>query len=257
MSTRRRPAVPLVAVVVLLLLAGVGAWWWFTQPDAEAAHRVSGSVETTQYQVSSVLAGQVAKVLVGEGDQVKAGDPLVKLDETSLKLGVDQANAGVDAARALVKQQKDDGTDAEVAEAKAREAQAKAGVKLAKTQLGYATMTAPSDGTVITVTTNAGQTAAPGRTLVTIADPNDAWVRAYIPQPMLGSINVGDQVRVSADGVEAVDGQITWVSSKPEFTPNNVETRDARVRLVFEFRIQLPKQAPGFMPGQPVDVILP
>lgn len=254
---KRRPPVPLVAVVVLLLLAGVGAWWWFTQPSPEDARRVSGSVDTTRFQVAPVIAGQVTEVLVSEGDQVKAGDPLVKLDPTPLKLAVDQASAGVDAAAALVAQKQDDGTKAEIAEAKAREAQAKAGLKLAKTQLGYATLTAPGDGTVVTVTTNAGQVAAPGRTLVSLSDPQDTWVRAFVPEPMLGDVRVGQPVRVSTDGGEAADGTITWVSSQPEFTPTNVQTRDQRVRLVFEFRVQLPAGTSGFLPGQPVDVTLP
>ncbi len=257
MSERRRPPVPAIAVVVLLLLVGAGAWWWFGRPAADEERRVSGSVETTSYQVAATIAGQVAEVLVSEGDTVKAGDPLVRLDEKPLKLGVDQASAGVDAAKALVRQKQDDGTKAEIAEAKARESQANAGLKLAKTQLGYATLKAPNDGTVITVTTNVGQTAAPGRTLVTLADPTDAWVRAFVPEPMLGSIKVGQQVRVSGEGASDTEGTITWISSEPEFTPNNVETRDQRVRLVFGFRVQLPDGASGFLPGQPVDVTLP
>lgn len=257
MSKSRRPPVPAIAVVVLLLLVGVGVWWWLDRPSPDEEQRVSGSVETTNYQVAAAISGQVAEVLVSEGDTVKAGDPLVRLDEKPLKLGVDQASAGVDAAKALVRQRQDDGTKAEIAEAKAREAQATAGLKLAKTQLGYTTLKAPTDGTVITVATNVGQTAAPGRTLVTLADPADTWVRAFVPEPMLGSIKVGQQVRVSGEGASDVEGTITWISSEPEFTPNNVETRDQRVRLVFGFRVQLPEGASGFLPGQPVDVTLP
>jgi HlyD family secretion protein len=257
MSKRRRPPVPAVAVVVLLLLVGVGVWWWLDRPTPDEERRVSGSVETTRYQVAATISGQVAEVLVSEGDTVKAGDPLVRLDEKPLKLAVDQASAGVDAAKALVRQKQDDGTKAEVAEAKARETQAKAGLNLAKTQLGYATLKAPHDGVVVTVTTNAGQAAAPGRTLVTLSDPADVWVRAFVPEPLLGSIRVGTPVRVSADGASDVDGEITWISSEPEFTPNAVETRDQRVRLVYAFRVQLPASASGFLPGQPVDVTLP
>ncbi len=257
MSKPRNRAIPLVAVVVLLALAGVGLWWWFTRPAADQAGRLSGSVETTRYQVSATLAGIVGEVLVTEGDAVKAGDPLVRLDDTALRLGVEQAASGVDAATALVTQKESDGTDAEIAEAKARQAQAEAGLQLAQFQLSQATITAPHDGVAITVTTNAGQAAGAGRTLVTLADPEDVWVRAFVPEPQLGTISVGTKLQVSTDGVDPVEGTVTWISSQPEFTPNNVETADQRVRLVFQFRVQLPTDATGYRAGQPVDVFLP
>lgn len=257
MSRRRSRAVPVVVAIVVVALAGAGLWWWFTRPSGDGAHSLGGSVESTQYQVSATIAGLVGEVPAATGDTVAAGDVLVRLDDTALKLAVDQAASGVDAAKALVAQKEADGTDAEVAEARARQAQAEAGVRLAEVQLAQATITAPHAGIVTTVTTNAGQAAAPGRTLVTISDPADSWVRAFVPEPQLGAIAVGTKVQVTGDAAQPVEGTITWISSSPEFTPNNVETRDQRVRLVFQFRVQLPADAAGYRAGQPVDVLLP
>lgn len=255
MAERRRPPVPVI-VLVVLALAGGGTWWWSTQQAAAQPDRIAGSVEATQYAVASVISGKVAEVKVAEGDTVRAGDTVVTLDPTALHLGVDQAKAGVAAAQALVTQRLDDGTDAEVAEARARQAQAEAAVKLAEVQLGHATLTAPLGGTVVTVTTNVGQAATPGRTLVTILDPSDVWVRAYVPEPRLAAVSVGAVVHVSGDGLTPRDGTVTWVSAEPEFTPNNVETRDQRTKLVYQIRVHLPADA-ALKPGQPVDVTLP
>ena len=58
------------------------------------------------------------------------------------------------AAQAAVTNAKDDGTKADVAAAEARVEQANAAVALAKVQLGYATVTAPRDGRVVSVSTN-------------------------------------------------------------------------------------------------------
>ena len=44
--------------------------------------------------------------------------------------------------------------------------------------------------------------------------------------------------------------------AEPEFTPNNVETRDQRTKLVYQIRVHLPADA-ALKPGQPVDVTLP
>lgn len=257
MARRRRPPIPAIVVLVLLLLGG-GYWWWTTQqPAPDTSNRLAGSVEATQYAVASLTSGRVAEVLVSEGSVVKAGDPLVKLDPAALLVGVEQANAGVDAAKALVSQKKDGGTDAEVAEAQARLVQAQAAVKLAQVQLGYATIAAPAAGTVVTVTTNVGQNAAPGRTLVTLVDTHDVWVRAYVPEPKLAAAAVGTQVQVSGDGVPQVSGKVAWVAVEPEFTPNNVETADQRTKLVYEIRVRLSDASVRLTPGQPVDVTLP
>lgn len=253
----RRRLVPLV-VLLVALLGGGAAWWWSTQrASADPPNRLSGSVEATQYTAASVVAGRVAEVHVAEGAVVKADDPLVTLDAAPLHLAVDQANAGVEAAKALVRQKQDDGTDAEVAEARARQAQAEASVALAQVQLGYATIAAPHDGTVVTVTTNAGQAAAPGRTLVTLLDTGDVWVRAYVPEPQLGAAALDTTVTVSGDGIAPREGHITWVASRPEFTPNTVETRDQRTKLVYELRVALDGTDGVLKPGQPVDVTLP
>lgn len=257
MATRRRPP---VGVIVLLaaLLAGGGVWWWTSQRAAQdPPNRLSGSVEATQYTAAAVIGGRVAEVLVAEGAVVSTGDPLVRLDAAPLQLAVDQANDGVEAAAALVRQKRHDGTDAEVAEARARQAQAEAAVRLAEVQYGYATIAAPHGGTVVTVTTNPGQAAAPGRALVTLIDTADVWVRAYVPEPQLGAAALGTRVTVTGDGIAARDGEVTWVASQPEFTPNSVETRDQRTKLVYQVRVKVDGTDGVLKPGQPVDVRLP
>ena len=58
---------------------------------------------------------------------------------------------------------------------------------LAKVQLGYATVTAPRDGRVVSVITNVGQNAAPGRILASIVDLRDLFVRVYVPETRIGT----------------------------------------------------------------------
>lgn len=253
MAGRRRPPVALALLLVVLVAATI--WWWTARED-EPDGRLAGSVEATQYQVAPLLAGKVAKVLVAEGATVRAGQALVTLDGTSAAIAVRQAQAGVDAAAAAVRQAQDDGTDAEVAQARARLRQAQGSVELAKVQLGYATVTAPHAGMVSGVVTNAGQAATPGRTLLTIVDRRDVWARIYVPEPRLGAVKVGSAARVGADGVPAVDGTVTYVADQPEFTPNAVETADQRTKLVYQARVSLNSTDGAFKPGQPVDVTL-
>lgn len=254
MPSHRRPPLPVLVLLVLLLLAG-GLWWWSSR-DGEPDNRLAGSVEATQYQVSPVMAGTVVKVLVAEGAEVKAGQVLARLDSAPATIAVTQARAGVDAATAAVTQARDTGTAAEVAEARARLRQAQAAVELAMVQLGYTTITAPHAGTVTSVTTNAGQSAAPGRSLLTIVDNRDLWARIYVPEPRMGQIRIGRPARIAADGLPTVDGTVSYLAAQPEFTPNVVETQDQRTKLVYQARVTIKSTDGAFKPGQPVDVTL-
>ena len=255
MATRKRPPVP-VLVVLVLALAGGGAWWWTsTHPAATASQGSSGVVEARQYQVASVLAGRVSEVKVAEGDTVTAGQMLVILDAAALDLQVSQANAGLDAAKATLQQAHDDkDSDAVIAADTARVTQAEASVNLAKVEQGYATITAPHAGRVVTLTTNAGQNAAPGKTLLTITDPAEEFVRVFVPEPKLGGVKVGQVAHVTADGGPAFDGTVSYVASDAEFTPNNVETADQRAKLVYEVRVTLPDTGGVLKPGLPTTV---
>lgn len=255
MATRKRPPIPVI-VLVVLALAGGGAWWWWSSTHpASADQSLSGVVETRQYQVAPVIAGRVAEVKVAEGDAVAAGQELVVLDPAALDLQVKQAGAGLDAAKATLQQAKDDeDSDAEIAAASARVTQAEAAVSLAEVQRGWATVTSPRAGTVVAVTTNAGQNAAPGKTLLTITDPADAFIRVFVPETRLGEVKIGQAARVSGGG-QTFDGTVSFVASEAEFTPNNVETAEQRDKLVYEVRVTLTGGTNGVLkPGMPADV---
>lgn len=256
MATHKGPPKPVIAVLVLALLGGVGWFWWHSQQLATAsANTATGSVESNDYQVASAIAGRITEVKVTEGATVAAGDPLVQLDAKALKLQVTQAEQGVKAAEAAVKNAKDDGTKADVAAAKARLQQAKAAVSLAKLQLGYATVTAPHAGVVVTVTANAGQNTSPGKTLITLTDPADLFVRVFVGETQIGNVKVGQAVKVTTDSsATAFDGKVTFVNSSAEFTPNNVETKDQRAKLVYEVRVGVTDTSGTLKSGMPVDV---
>lgn len=255
-SEHRRPPKPVIAIVVLAVLGGIGYWWWTTQQTATAESTLlSGTIESGEYQVASAIAGRIIEVPVAEGDLVEEGDIIAKLDDAALKLQLDQANSGVKAAKAQVTQAKDDGTKAEVTAAKARLEQARAAVKLAKVQLGYAEVRAPNAGVVVALAANAGQNAGPGKTIATLSDPTDLFVRAYVPEPQVADAVVGASATVKSNGAD-YPGTISFVAANAEFTPNTVETREQRGNLVYEIRVRVTDPTGALKAGLPVDVEL-
>ncbi|HEY3406665.1 MAG TPA: efflux RND transporter periplasmic adaptor subunit [Propionicimonas sp.] len=256
---RKHPPIPVI-VVVLALLIGGGVWWWWssTQPTtAGAQEQVSGSVEANEYQVAAALSGRITSVLVAEGDKVTKGQELIRLDRSATKLVLDQAKQGVTAAKAALTNAKDDNnsTKADVTAARARLKQAEAAVKLAQVQLGYTIVTAPRDGTVVSVTTNTGQNAGPGKTLLTMIDPTDLFVRVFVPETEIGKVKNGQAATVVTDSsTTTYQGTVSFIASQSEFTPNNVQTKDQRVKLVYEVRVRISDSTGTLKAGMPVDV---
>ena len=259
----RRPSRRVVAaiVVVALLVLGALAWWWYAARSGDDEALVaSGSLEAASYDVAPATAGVVAQVLVGEGDTVQEGERLVLLDGRSFALQVTQAQQGVAAATAAVTsaqeaQRDSGGSAADVTAAQARLKQAQAAVNLAKVQQGYATVRAPHAGQVVTLTTNAGQTASPSRTVLTLIDPEDLSARVYVPETAIGRVAVGSVADITADNGASTPGTVSFVASQAQFTPNNVATQDQRTKLVYEVRLRIdPAAASSLKPGMPVDV---
>jgi HlyD family secretion protein len=254
---KRPPAAVIVAV--LLLVIGGAAWFWWQQSrqPAVASTALPGTVETREYAVAPALAGRITGVTVAEGATVTKGQKLVTIDAAALKLQLSQARQGVKAAKAAVTNARDDGTKADVTAAKARLAQAEAAVKLAGVQLGYATVTAPRAGVVVSVVANVGQNAAPGKTLLTLTDPADSFVRVFVPETRIGAVTMGQKARITTDSsADGFDGTVTFIAGQAEFTPNNVETKDQRAKLVYEVRLRVGDTGGTLKPGMPVDVAL-
>jgi HlyD family secretion protein len=252
---RRRPLIPVLILLVLAIAAGGYFWWRSAQASESTGLTATGAVEAKQYQVASMITGQVVKVAVSDGDLVKQGQTLVVLDQSALKLQVRQADQGVKAARAALSNAKKDGTHADVSAARARLNQARAAVDLAEIQLGYATVAAPHGGVVVTITTNAGQNASPGKTLLTLSDSSDLFVRVFVPETQIGNVKVGQQATVTPDSpAEPYAGTVSFIASEAEFTPNNVETKEQRTKLVFEVRVRISDTSGALKAGMPVDV---
>ena len=251
----RKRAVAVIVIVLVLAAIGGYLWWRSQQTATDGALTATGAVEASEYQIASAISGRVTTLTVDEGDAVGSGQTLVMLDDDALLLQLEQAQQGVNAAKAQVDGAKDSGTDAEVEAAEARLEQAKAAVELAKVQLGYATVTAPHDGVVVAVATNEGQNASPGKTLLALSDPNDLFVRVFVPETRIGDVKLGQAVKVTTDSSnEEYSGKVVFIASEAEFTPNNVETEEQRAKLVYAVRVRISDSSGTVKAGMPVDV---
>jgi len=101
----------------------------------------------------------------------------------------------------------------------------------------------PINGTVLTRYAKQDEITSNGKALYKIADLSEMILRAYVNGDQLGQIKIGQKVIVFVDKGEGeqkeMSGEIYWVSSKAEFTPKTIQTKDERANLVYAIKVNV------------------
>ena len=209
----------------------------------------TGTIEpVTSVEVGTQVSGIVAKIYVDYNSEVKAGQVIAELDRTNLTSTLESQRANLTSAESSLAYQKanferyktlyDKGlisaNDFEQARLSYVQAQqqvttARQSVKRAQTDLGYATITSPINGVVLSKAVEEGQTVAASfstPTLFTIAqDLTDMRVIADIDEADIGEVKEGQRVSFTVDAFpqDIFQGQVTQVRQQPT-TESNVVT---------------------------------
>jgi HlyD family secretion protein len=133
--------------------------------------------------------------------------------------------------------------------------QAESALVQAQSRLRETRVVSPIDGVVLRKNLEAGETANPGVPILTLVDPKDVWLRAYVPETEVGRLKVGDMatLRVDAFPNRVFTGRLIEIGSEAEYTPRNVQTKKERVNLVFRIKIQIDNPQGILKPGLPAD----
>jgi HlyD family secretion protein len=155
------------------------------------------------------------------------------------------------------------GAQIEVTRAQRRTAEhdiASTGARLAQIEdrLQKSRIVNPRVGTVLTSYAEPGEFVQQGQPLYKIANLDSMELRAYVTEPQLSLVRIGQTAQVTIDvGGEdrrTLTGIVTWVSSEAEFTPTPVQTREERADLVYALKIRVPNQDGSVKIGMPADV---
>ncbi len=99
----------------------------------------------------------------------------------------------------------------------------------------------PINGVVLNKYAEIGELAGLGTPLFKIADTQNMILRAYVTNDQLAQIKLNQQVKVWVDAgdgkMKSYDGIVNWISSKSEFTPKTVQTKNERANLVYAVKI--------------------
>jgi RND family efflux transporter MFP subunit len=217
--------------------------------------RSTGTVHAKETAViSAQVMGRIQQVLVREGDEVRAGQALVILDDAALRAQSDQAQAGVKAAenaqaaaqtnaalaastlarykqlesqKSVSPQEMDEVSRRAEAAAAALEAAraqteaARAQGSGARTMLGYTRLAAPFPGVVTARMADPGTLAAPGVPLLQIDRAAALQLQATVDESLIGTIHKGMKVQVSIDGEASANSTGTVAEIVPAADPSS------------------------------------
>ena len=123
-----------------------------------------------------------------------------------------------------------------------------------------ATIVSPIGGTVLATYVRTGEFIQQGQQLYRIANLDTLTLRAYVTGTQLASFRIGQQLQVNIDGADKTlrhyPGTVTWVSSRAEFTPTPVQTRDDRGDLVYAVKVRVANADGSLKIGMPADLSL-
>jgi HlyD family secretion protein len=145
----------------------------------------------------------------------------------------------------------------EIAAARARVAALEAQLASLEKDLADAVLKAPVAGVVTSKLADAGEMIAPRAPVVVVTDLDHAWANVYVDEPVVPRLKLGQKLAIVTDAGQRLEGTITFISPKAEFTPRNVQTAEERSRLVYRLKVSADNRDGVLKPGMPVEVELP
>lgn len=250
-------------VVGIVILIAVVSWLW---PDSKKKEEVSfvtekvapaniqnsitatGSIEpVTEVTVGTQVSGIISKIYVDYNSEVKKGQVIAELDKTNLISTLNTAKANLNNAestlnyqtanykrykklydKGLVSADEYENALLTYKQAKEQVTSAKESVQTAQTNLGYATITAPIDGVILSKAVEEGQTVAASYNtpeLFTVAkDLKDMQVVADVDEADIGNVTEGSRVTFTVDAFpnDTFSGTVTQVRQEATETDNVV-----------------------------------
>jgi multidrug resistance efflux pump len=116
---------------------------------------------------------------------------------------------------------------------------------------------APVAGRVEAFDLRPGDLVAANQAVATLLEPNQIWIRVYVPETQLAHVHPGDRVTMRVDSYPGRDfpGRVVEIRHQAEYLPRNVQTLDQRADQVFAVRIE-PDPSPDLRPGMAAAVTL-
>lgn len=269
----------LFLILSLLIIGTLAGYKYYTYKKENSDElTLYGNVDVRQVDVSFRVLGRVDDMPFEEGDLIRKGTLVGKLEKQPYEDQVKQAEAQVASLQAQLENaevnlkrrdqlvgtqsvSKEDYENALYAQKQltANLKAAEANLGIARRNLSDTEVYSMQDGTVLTRIREPGSVLNPTEPIYTISILDPVWIRAFVDEKHLGQIYPGMPADVYTDtpNGKVFHGQVGFISPVAEFTPKTVETTSLRTDLVYRLRIYVNNPEWGLRQGMPVTVKLP
>jgi HlyD family secretion protein len=220
------------------------------QAEAAQSERATVAMELAAAKIDADRFEQLVQKRAGSEKQRDDAVLRRELAQARLKTADDRLQA----ARAQVARLKAGSRSQEVEGARAHLAAIDAQIATIQNDIAEATITAASDGVVSSRLVEPGELVVARTPLLVIVDLDRAWATAYVEEPRVADVKIGQSATVLTDGGDRLPGTVTFVAPRAEFTPRNVQTADERAKLVYRVKVSVDNKAGVLKPGMPVEV---
>ncbi len=235
-----------IGIIIILIVIVAGIKYYLS--TLEYVTTDDAYIDADRLELGSKILGRVEKLYFDEGDTVKAGQLVAKLDSTDLIARLDQAKANLNSALAnieLVKinleksqidfnrakgqfedkvipkaefddaQKKYEAAQAELKIANSRVVTSQSEIKVIKTNLDNTKIYSPIDGVVAKRWVLAGDVLQPGAPIFSIYKTSNIWVTAMLEETKIHSLSLDDSVEIDVDAYpeHSFSGKIFQIGS--------------------------------------------
>ncbi len=188
----------------------------------------SGTLELTEHVLGAKLPGRLTTLTVKEGDLVKASQLLATLDH------YEQAKKDLERTQELFKS---GGATAQA-------------VEYAQLTLQDQQIVSPIDGVVLVKAADIGEMLQAGAGVLVIGNPQEQWIKVFLPEGLMGQVKLGQKTSIRVDGIDkAYEGHVSFIGTKGEFTPRNLQSKEDRMTQVFALKVVVDHPDESIHPG--------
>jgi len=268
-----------LTIFIVLAAAGIGLYfggekYLWPPPDLSTIKAV-GIVEAPEVNITSRIAGRIQELNVIEGDTVKRGQLICRIESSDIKNQLEKARADLLHAQAdladaqrierryrelikekVISQEQYDGAATRVDSAKAAVASAIANIHFYSDQLGDTKIVSPIDGIVVNKALELGEWANPGTTIVTVDDLSYIWARVDVQETDLHTLSIGKPATVTLPTKPPMvfSGKIIAIGQEGEFATEHDVQRGRQDIRTFYVKVRILQPGGVVKPGMTAEV---
>jgi RND family efflux transporter MFP subunit len=268
-----------VIILVLLLVAGTGLYligekYLWPPPDLSTIKAV-GIVEAPEVNISSRIAGRIQELEVIEGDTVKRGQLICRIESSDIRNQLEKARADLLHAQAdmadarriegryrellkdkVIPQEQYDGSATHLDATRAAVASAIADIHFYSDQLADTQIVSPIDGVVVNKALEIGEWANPGTTIVTVDDLSYIWARVDVQETDLQALSIGKSgtVTLPTKPPMVFSGRIIAIGQEGEFATEHDVQRGRQDIRTFYVKVRIFQAGGAVKPGMTAEV---